>query len=252
MRFASLGSGSKGNGTLVQGNQGCLLIDCGFTLKEVESRLERLSVHPSELSAIVVTHEHGDHFNGVGPLARRYKLPVYMTTGTHKARNSGVLPHLELISSHSGFYVEDMFVQPVPVPHDAREPVQYIIQHQRKKLGILTDLGSLTQHIVEHYRDCDALILESNHCEDMLENGPYPPSLKNRVAGNWGHLNNRQAADLLKQVDLDILQHLVIAHLSEQNNCVDRVHTLMPESVKQDGRLTYACQQNGFGWMHIR
>lgn len=251
MEFASLGSGSKGNGTLVRSGKACLLVDCGFTLKETRQRLERLGVRPEDIAAILVTHEHSDHFSGVGPLARRFDLPVYMTAGTHKARDPGKLDRLHLISSHSAFTIGEFSVRPVPVPHDAREPVQFVIGANNRSLGLLTDLGSLTPHIIEAYRSCDGLVLESNHCVDMLWNGPYPASLKTRVAGNWGHLSNQQAANFLDQIDHSALRSLVIAHLSEQNNHIDLVDPLMPEALKRDGRLTYACQHQGFSWIDL-
>ncbi len=250
MRFASIGSGSKGNGTLVQVGDTCVLIDCGFTIKETEQRLARLDVSVERLSAILVTHEHSDHIGGVGPFARRHDVPVYITAGTHRSGKTGEVPQLHIIDSHDTFVLGELTIIPVPVPHDSREPVQYVLAANNKKLGVLTDLGSLTRHVTEQYRDCDALILECNHCPGMLQVGPYPPSVKERVAGDWGHLSNEQAAAFLDQVEGG-LQHLVLAHLSEQNNSLEQVKAVMADRLKKAQNTLFACQQQGFDWLTI-
>ena len=218
MKFASLGSGSRGNGTVVQAGDSYLLVDCGFSLRETENRLRRLGVEPSQLNAILVTHEHTDHCAGVGKLSRRYDLPVYTSHGTWVSGRCGEVHELVEIRSERGFRVGDVHVMPVAVPHDAREPCQFVFRFQGLKLGILTDLGSITPLVIEHYADCDALLLECNHDHLMLRNGPYPPALQRRVGGEWGHLNNRQAAQLLEALRGPRLRQVVIAHISEQNN----------------------------------
>lgn len=256
MRFASLGSGSKGNATLIEANQTCLMLDCGFTLKETEIRLERLGKTGHDLDAILVTHEHSDHLKGVGALARKYKKPVYLTAGTYHQGRLGNLPLTQWVNCHQSFVIKDIRVQPVPVPHDAREPCQYVFAHAGRKLGVLTDLGSLTPHVEAHYTDLDALVLEFNHDLQMLQEGPYPYQLKQRILSNYGHLSNAQAAQLLVRISCDKLQHLVLSHISQQNNSKDRVYAAVTELLKQKIRcgengFAVACQDEGFGWRVI-
>lgn len=251
LQFASLGSGSKGNGTLVKSDHCLLLVDCGFTIKETELRMAKLGYNPSDLTAILVTHEHGDHISGVGPLARRYKLPVYLTHGSALYAGVAKLPVRQLIDVHQGFNIEDIDVSPVVVPHDAREPCQFVFQSRGRRLGILTDLGSITPHIVEQYQECDGLMLECNHDLNLLTMGPYPPSLKQRVAGLWGHLNNRQAALFLQDINSERLQHLLISHLSEQNNKPELAVAAIAECYRGEAPISIANQSEGFEWLAI-
>jgi len=256
MRFASLGSGSKGNATLIEAAKTCLLLDCGFSLKETEARLERLGKTGHDLDAVLVTHEHSDHIKGVGALARKYKLPVYLTAGTFHQGRFGNLPCVETINCHQSFIIKDIDVQPVPVPHDAREPCQYVFQHGNKKLGVLTDLGSLTPHVEKHYSALDALVLECNYDPQMLEEGPYPYQLKQRILGDYGHLSNSQAAQLLVRIEKEKLQHLVLSHISQQNNCAELARAAialmlggMSDCVKEG--FAVAGQDEGFDWRLI-
>ena len=249
MRFASIGSGSKGNGTLVVSDDTCLLVDCGFTLKETELRLLRRGCRPEDIDAILVTHEHGDHANGVGPLARRYQIPVYLTPGTLRQARLGDLPSAELIDIHQSFHIKSIEVTPVAVPHDAREPCQFVFSSGEKRLGILTDLGSITPFVKQQSSGLDALVLECNHDANMLAEGPYPPSLKARVGGAYGHLSNRQAAELLADTLCDALQHLVLSHLSEQNNTPEQAVAAISQALGCDRNwLTVADQALGFDW----
>jgi len=256
MRFASLGSGSKGNATLIEAADTCLLLDCGFTVKETEARLQRLGKTGHDLNAILVTHEHSDHIKGVGALARKYQLPVYLTAGTFHRGRLGKLPRLETINCHQHFVIDNVHVQPVPVPHDAREPCQYVFQYNQKKLGVLTDLGSLTPHVEKHYSGLDALVLECNYDPQMLDEGPYPFQLKERIFSDYGHLSNVQAAQLLSRIEKGKLQHLLLSHISQQNNCptlasqaVASLLDEMGESVRNGFEV--ACQEQGFGWREI-
>lgn len=218
MRFASLGSGSKGNATLVEAGATRVLIDCGFSCAEAEKRLARLSLTPGDLDAILVTHEHSDHIAGVARLSRRHRLPVWMTAGTEAEHRGGELADYRCINSHRAFCIGDLQVEPFPVPHDAREPCQFVFSDGRRRLGLLTDAGSITAHMLQALDGLDGLILECNHDPAMLAAGPYPPSLKQRVSGPYGHLSNQQAADILKNISTNRLQHLVAAHISEKNN----------------------------------
>lgn len=218
-RFASLGSGSRGNATLVEAGGTRVLVDCGFAARDFVARCERLGFDPGTLDAILVTHEHGDHVRGVGALARRYDLPVWLSHGSWRAGRCGELGRVERFAGHGGsFCLGALEVHPVPVPHDAREPTQFVFAHGDARLGLLTDLGSITPRVVAAFDGIDALLLECNHDVAMLDNGPYPPSLRARVGGPFGHLNNDQAAGFLGAIDRGRLRHLVAAHISEQNN----------------------------------
>lgn len=220
MKFTSLGSGSKGNATLIQAGETLILVDCGFGLKETEARLRRRGVRAGDLSAILVTHEHGDHLKGVPMLARRYDIPVHSTPGTARSFKTPVR-HFVPINVQRRFRIGALDIEPVTVPHDAREPSQFVIRHGDLSLGLLTDLGSITPLVTQAYRECQALLLECNHDPRMLAEGPYPASLKRRVGGDWGHLSNQQAAGLLAGLNLPDLKHLMISHISEQNNHPD-------------------------------
>lgn len=251
MRFASLGSGSRGNSTLVEWASGALLIDCGFSVKETEQRLLRLLKKANELTAILVTHEHSDHIKGVAALARRYQLPVYMTPGTYHSRDLGELPELRLIHAYTPFELNGLVVKPVAVPHDAREPAQFVFEFAGLRLGILTDLGSITPHVEASFQACDAMVLEANHDPVMLATGSYPQSLKQRVGGQWGHLSNQQAAGFLQRLDTQRLQHLVVAHISQQNNTLALAQAALAPVTRQVKQVTYACQNQGFDWLTV-
>lgn len=254
MRFALLGSGSKGNATLIEQGDTCVLLDCGFTLRETEQRLARLGRSPEQLSAILVTHEHQDHLGGVGPVARKYGLPVWLSNGTLRAaaHRLGRLPDCRLFNSHTDFAIDALQVHPFPVPHDAREPCQFVLGNGVHRLGVLTDTGRATAHIAHQLDACDALILESNHDSRMLRDGPYPPALQERVAGGLGHLSNDQAAGLLAELDSSRLQHLVAAHLSEQNNRPDLAVAALSGALGCEAQwIALADQQQGLDWREI-
>ena len=228
------------------------MLDCGFSETETRHRLARFGLHPSDLDAIVVTHEHSDHISGVGVVSRKHDIPVYMTHGTAAQDKIGRLPSLQLFGSHDVFSIGDIELQAFPVPHDAREPVQFVFTDGNRKLGILTDTGSITQHIIDMLSDCDALVLESNHDTDMLTEGPYPESLKARVGGRFGHLSNIQAMELLTGIDTSRLQHVVAAHISEKNNTIALACAALAEGlVCQSHEINIADQASGFDWFTI-
>ena len=253
MRFASLGSGSRGNALVVEGQEARLLVDCGFGLDETERRLARLGLSAAELHAILVTHEHGDHVRGVAALARRHGIPVWATSGTWGRQPDGDLRRVHLFSSQGpGFRVADIGVEPFPIPHDAREPCHFVLESGGRRLGLLTDCGCVTPHIRSRLRECDALLLESNHDHDMLRRGPYPPFLKARVGGNFGHLGNHQAAALVDSLPHRRLTNLVLAHLSEKNNRPELARQAIL-SVAEDlaDRLTLATQESPRPWLAV-
>lgn len=251
MRFASLGSGSKGNATIVESQGNCILVDCGFGLKETIRRLQKLGKTPEDIKGIFVTHEHSDHYGGVEKFSNRFDIPVYLTQGTLRAAKKIKTSLVHKICPQSVTRLVGFDIKPVLVPHDAHEPVQYVVSSAGKKLGVLSDLGCITSYVEENYRDCDALVLECNHDQDMLALGPYPESLKRRVAGDWGHLNNSQAAALLQTVDREKVQHLVICHVSEKNNSLSLAMEKVTEVFEQRDRITCSLQNEGHDWLAI-
>ncbi|HUP91575.1 MAG TPA: MBL fold metallo-hydrolase [Solimonas sp.] len=252
MRFAILGSGSKGNATLVESGGTRVLIDCGFMLKEAEARLERAGVEPASLSAILVTHEHADHIAGVARFARRYEIPVWMTHGSFAAWEDSRVPHAHHFSPHQSFRIGTLEIQPYPVPHDAREPCQYVLGDGRHRVGILSDAGHVTAHMRDTLSGCDALMLECNHDPAMLASGPYPATLKGRVGGSKGHLSNQQAAGLLQLIDCVRLQHLVLTHLSEINNTPELARTAVTSVLGRDEPwMVCAHQADGLDWRQM-
>lgn len=254
MRFASLGSGSQGNSLVVDAGDTKLLLDCGFSTRATIEKLGRLGISPGELDGIVLTHEHSDHIAGVLKFASRFAIAVYLTHGTHIAapRGKSALPEFRLIDSHVSFSIGSLEVHPFPVPHDAREPVQYVFSDGARRLGVLTDSGSITQHIVDRLRVCDALVVECNHDHDLLAASDYPMMLKRRIAGNFGHLDNAQAASLLGQIETRQLQHIVAAHLSEHNNRPELAVSALAAALNcGEDWIGVASQQRGFAWRQL-
>lgn len=254
MRFASLGSGSKGNALLVEAGQTRILLDCGFGPREIAVRLARLGCGPETLSGILVTHEHSDHIAGAFALASRWRLKIWLSHGTLTAcRSAGrEAAVVEVIDSHRSFQIGDLEVQPFPVPHDAREPVQFTFSDGRHRLGVLTDLGCPTPHVERMLSGCDALVLECNHDEEMLRTGGYPLMLKRRIGGRLGHLDNASAAGLLKAIDVSRLRHIVAAHLSQQNNTPALARRALAAALGcADAWIGVADQEEGFGWRDL-
>ncbi len=253
IRFALLGSGSEGNALVVQAGATSLLMDCGFSASETQRRLGRLQLSAERLNGILVTHEHSDHIAGVARLARKFNLPVWMAHGTLRAQRA-VFAELDVteINPHSTFSIGDFEIQPYPVPHDATEPVQYVFGDGVRRLGVLTDTGHATPHIEATLSACHALVLECNHDTEMLQNGRYPYSLKQRVGGRFGHLNNQQAAELLSRLDNSRLQHIVAAHLSQHNNLPALAVGALSEVLGcTEDWIAVADQQQGLDWREI-
>ncbi len=251
MRFASLGSGSRGNATVVAHGRTLLLVDCGFSAREAARRLGRLGLEPAQLSAILVTHEHDDHVGGVVRLARKHGITVYATAGTRRGHDFGETAVVEF-SSHQPFVVGDLEITPFPVPHDAREPCQFVFSDGGRRLGMLTDVGRSTPHLEAQLAGCNALLIEANHDPQMLAQGPYPPSLKARVGGGQGHLSNQQAAAVLRGIDCSQLSHLVAAHLSEKNNTPELARTALAAALGCANEwIAVADQAHGCDWREI-
>jgi phosphoribosyl 1,2-cyclic phosphodiesterase len=250
MRFTSLGSGSSGNALVVESGATRVMMDCGFAIGETKMRLERSGLSPGDITAIVVTHEHDDHMGGVARFAKRYAIPVYLTRGTAQWLPPDFPAVLvRFIDSHTPFAIDGLQVDPFPVPHDAREPVQYAFSDGAARLGVATDLGCITQHVVEKLSGCSALVVETNHDLDMLMGGPYPVSLKHRVSGRFGHLDNAVARQLVACLERPGLKHLIAAHLSKQNNTRElAVAALAGGAGCEEEWVGVATQEDGFGW----
>ena len=256
MRCASIGSGSKGNALLVENKDTTILLDCGFSLKHLKASLIELGKAVEDIDAIFVTHEHSDHVAGIKTLSNNSSAAIYMSYGTAVASKLLSLPRLNFIVDGRLIRIGNLELRPVTVPHDAREPFQFVIQScanetKGRSLGVLTDLGSIPPHVAGEYKECDALILEANYDLDMLRGGPYPPSVKKRVGSDWGHLSNQQAADFLRVIDQDKLQWLVAAHVSAKNNSVNKVVKEFQANLSDKEKLHVATQKQGFSWMQV-
>jgi len=251
MRFASLGSGSRGNALVVEAGRTRVMLDCGFAFGETVTRLQRIGCAAEDIHAIVVTHEHSDHIGGVARFAKRVGVPVYLTPGTHAAMG----PRFDKVEvrhfdPHVPFDIGDLKVDPFPVPHDAREPAQVVFDDGRCRLGVLTDVGIPTPHIVQMLSGCAGLVLECNHDAQLLWGGPYPPSLKARITSRLGHMLNEDAAQLLAKIDRSRLRHVVAAHLSEINNTPDLARAALARVLEANAEdVAVAGQDDGFGWL---
>jgi phosphoribosyl 1,2-cyclic phosphodiesterase len=252
-----LGSGSEGNALLISTASAtpgtAVMLDCGFGLRETERRLARLGVRPSELAGIMVTHEHQDHVGGVFKFARRHRIPVWLSVGTYHALRedvSGVRVHF--CRDGDRIAIGDLELFPYTVPHDAREPIQYLASDGQVKLGILTDAGQSTQHLVNALGGCNALMLECNHDRQMLADSSYPPTLKRRIGGPYGHLSNHATAGILAALNQVRLRTVVGAHLSQQNNTPDLARAaLCGALINSDAEIIIACQEDGFEWIEL-
>lgn len=256
LRFRSLGSGSAGNATLIEamGTRPVrVMVDCGLGIKHLLHRLGKAGLQPEDIDAVFITHEHGDHIGCALSLSLRYQIPVWMSQGTHAAIGSPDFKGLlRLARDGDAIDLGGLQLVPFTVPHDAREPLQLTCTDGAAKLGILTDLGHATAHVLAHLRACDALLLECNHDTGMLAQSAYPEFLKRRVGGQYGHLSNTAAAEIARRVMHQGLKHLVAAHLSAQNNRPALVQSLMSEALGcAENDIVIAAPDNGTDWLQI-
>ena len=256
MEFTSLGSGSGGNCTVIRAGNTTLLIDCGFSRKALTDRLSQRRLDIDDLDAILVTHEHGDHLKGVPVVVRAHQIPVYASRGTIDAMRhrvtkfESVEEFIHEVEPDEPFRVKDMLVYPIDVPHDVREPIQFVCRYNGVGVGVLTDCGSYTEQMVAHYSGCNGLLLETNHDSQMLATGPYPDRLKRRVGGDLGHLNNRQSREFAQRIHHLNLQQLVLGHISQHNNersLIEREFDDFPSGTS----VTFASQSAGTDWLSV-
>ena len=257
LRFASIGSGSKGNCLVAQAGSTRVLLDCGLSPRETERRLARLGITPADISGILVTHEHDDHAGQAYPFAAQHRIPVWLTHGTQTAlAESGKVPgavDTRTIRGRDPFAIGDLEVRPYTVPHDAREPVQFVFSDGAFRLGVLTDIGVSTPHVETTLSGCDALVLECNHDHDMLWAGEYPKWLKERITGPFGHLSNLQAEQLLGAIDRSRLKHVFAAHLSHQNNRPELAREALARAMGCAADwIGLSTQEEGFAWRELK
>jgi phosphoribosyl 1,2-cyclic phosphodiesterase len=258
IRFCSLGSGSGGNATLVEGSAGItttrVLVDCGFTLREFRLRLARTGLAPDDITAIFVTHEHGDHIGCAVALAKRHRIPLWMSRGTWRAIGHPALPGLlNFARDGQDIAIGDLLLSPYTVPHDAQEPLQPCFSDGAARLGVLTDAGSITAHLLASLQGCHALLLETNHDLEMLARSRYPASLKARIGGRFGHLSNDTAAQVLTACRHAGLRHVVAAHLSLENNRPELALAALAGALGGDAQdIRAAGPAWGFDWLELR
>ena len=259
LRFCSLGSGSSGNATLVEASgagQGVtrVLVDCGFTQRELAWRLARIGLAPQDLDALFVTHEHGDHIGCAVPLARRHGIALWTSRGTWRAIGEPELDGLlQFARDGEAIAIGALQLQPYTVPHDAAEPLQLRCSDGAASLGILTDSGSITPHLVQALQGCDALLLECNHDAQMLAQSRYPASLKARIGGRYGHLCNATAAQILRECSHAGLLHVVAAHLSEENNRPELARSALALACGRSAAdIAVADPRDGSAWLELR
>ncbi|MBQ4563231.1 MAG: MBL fold metallo-hydrolase [Lachnospiraceae bacterium] len=234
MRFASIASGSSGNCIYTGSDRTHLLIDSGISAKKIDQGLRELGLSGNDVNGILITHEHTDHICGLGVMLRKYHIPVYATERTIRrilnTSTLGAIPRelFHAIHPDEGFSIGDLDVEPIRISHDAADPCAYRVEHEGKAAAVMTDLGEYSGYTVEHLQNLDVLLLEANHDIRMLETGPYPYYLKQRILGTRGHLSNESAGHLLCEVLHDNIRHIFLGHLSKENNYPDLAY----ESVK--------------------
>ncbi len=222
MKVCSLYSGSSGNAIFVASDNTKLLVEAGLSAKRIIEALHSIGEKPSEICAILVSHEHSDHIKGAGIMSRKFNLPIYASEGTWKAMEQMIGPVLEcnkrMFSSYTPFDIGDITVTPFPIPHDASEPVGYSFSSAGRKATIATDIGHISMELLRNFEDSDLLLLESNHDLEMLKIGPYPWPLKKRIAGNHGHLSNDAAGEVVAYMAERGTKKFLLGHLSKENN----------------------------------
>jgi len=256
MRIAVLGSGSSGNVVVVESGGRRILIDAGFSCKEMGRRMALRGIDPDSFEGLVITHEHSDHVRGARVFAKRHGVRIFATRGTLEA--TGLPDHrieTEVIESGRPLRLGPFEIEPFSIPHDAREPIGLVVEDSDgNRVGLVADLGTRSQLAWAALRDLDALVLEANHDLDMLRRGPYPWPLKQRVAGRHGHLSNRDAADGVRDLVCDRLQMVVLYHLSRTNNLPGLAEATVGEALDREGSPAEICvsgQHEPTEWLEV-
>lgn len=241
MEFSVLGSGSKGNAYLLREKDTLILIDTGFSSREIQKRMNKLSVDPKKITAILITHEHWDHIKGLENFLKYFQIPVYLSQGTLNSINFPLNSEINIIKGGQEFQIGEVLISPFEVPHDASEPMGFCFFNGNKKIGFASDLGKVTFLVLEKLKNVNLLALETNHDEDLLKNGPYPHDLKARIKSVFGHLSNRDAVCAMKDLISKNLKYILPIHLSEVNNTPDLVKYYVEEVLRINLTLNINC-----------
>jgi len=246
IRFSLLASGSKGNAVLVLSPAGKVLIDNGLSFKRLSERAKAVGESLDGLDAVFVTHEHGDHVGGVGVLARKLGVPVYITRETHAhlPTSVGAIPRVEHFEAGDAIALDGLVLQSYSVCHDAADPVGFVVEHGSAKLGIASDLGHTPNLVKTRLNRCQALVIEANYCPDMLQRGTYPPQVQQRIRGRHGHLSNADMTQLLASLLHDGLETVVLAHLSEENNTVRHAYEMASRVLEHHPAELFVARQD--------
>lgn len=258
LRFKNLGSGSTGNATVIEGHSGAqvrrLLVDCGFGIRQLQGRLAQAGLDIEAIDAVFITHEHSDHIGCAQAVALRYGIPVWMSQGTHTALGQPDFgDRLRIAHDMAPIDLGTFEARPFTVPHDAREPLQLRCSDGAAHLGVLTDLGHASDHVLQQLAGCHALMIEANHDPELLEASRYPPFLKRRVGGRFGHLANAVTADILRAVGHDGLRTVVAAHLSARNNLPSIAQAALAPALGWPAEAVHvACPRAGTNWLAVQ
>ena len=244
--LCTLASGSRGNAIYLAAGRSALLIDAGLSGREIERRLRRQNLDPHDIKAILVTHEHSDHIRGVGILARRYDLPVYMTALTHQAAQDAIgrLPACHYFRPGAEFSLADFHIHPFALSHDAADPVGFIFSRNGSRIGVATDLGVVTGLVEERLKGCDLLLVEANHDNATLTAGPYPWHLKQRIRSRSGHLSNGETGALLRKLAHPNLRQIILGHLSDTNNSPQMARQTVEDALASGSIPIYTAHQD--------
>ncbi len=247
MRFCNIASGSSGNCTYIGDEETHLCVDAGLSGKRIEAGLNEIGLKTSDMTGILITHEHTDHINGLGVISRKYGIPIYATGGTIEAirkmsRFSDIPDYLyHEIRADEDFRLGDFSIRPVKISHDAAEPVAFRFDNKGKSVGVLTDLGKYDDYIVESMKECNTIMLEANHDVNMLQVGPYPYMLKKRILGDKGHLSNDACGRLLVDLISNKLENIILGHLSHENNLAELAYeTVRMEITMSDNDFKFS------------
>lgn len=249
--ITSLNSGSNGNCYYIGNDKEAILVDAGISCREIEARMKRLGLFMQRVKAIFISHEHNDHIKGVPALTRKHQLPVYITEATKKHGKLSLQKDLVMsFNAHEPVFIGDLVIIPFPKLHDASDPYSFVVSCKEIKVGVFTDLGAPCSHVIKYFQQCHAAFLEANYDEAMLDNGNYPYFLKTRIRGGMGHLSNKQALELFTTHKPAFMSHLLLSHLSKNNNCPDLVEELFNKHAG-DVKMIVASRHNETALYHI-